>query len=229
MTFGERAAFEGIVSSVRPRLAVEVGRAEGGSLAVLAAHSAEVHSIDVKAPPTSAAANVRIHTGDSRRVLPALLAEIEAEGGNVDLALVDGDHSAAGVRADLENLLASAAVDQTLIVLHDTLNDAVRRGLRQASAERTDGVVYVNYDLVPGFVAGPGKFSGERWGGLGLVVVDRSGNPWRPGIEEDLHLDQHELLGRALGARPGPAQIARRAKARLKDRGRAIRRNLSGS
>ena len=71
-------------------------------------------------------------------------------------------------------------------------------------------------------------YTRERWGGLGLVVVDRDGAPWREGVEEDLHVDQHELLGRALGARPGLAQIGRRAKARAKDRGRAMRRNLGG-
>ena len=40
MSFGERAALEGVVAQVRPRLAVEIGTAAGGSLARIARYSA---------------------------------------------------------------------------------------------------------------------------------------------------------------------------------------------
>jgi hypothetical protein len=165
---------------------------------------------------------VTVHTGDSKRILPTLLAELADAGRNVDFALVDGDHSAAGVRADIENLLASPATRRTLIVLHDTMNDVVRRGIRDARVETADGVVYVNLDLVPGFVAATGKFAGERWGGLGLVVVDRDGGPWREGVVESLHHDQHQLLSGGAGPAPGAAQLGRRVKAALGVRARSL-------
>ena len=47
MTYGERLALDGVVSSLRPRLALEIGSAEGGSLACTAEHSEEVHSFDL--------------------------------------------------------------------------------------------------------------------------------------------------------------------------------------
>jgi hypothetical protein len=47
MSFGERAALEGILAQLRPRLAIEIGTAEGGSLSRIADYSAEVHSIDL--------------------------------------------------------------------------------------------------------------------------------------------------------------------------------------
>jgi len=50
MSFGERAALEGILSQLTPDLALELGTAEGGSLERLAHHSAEVHSFDLVAP-----------------------------------------------------------------------------------------------------------------------------------------------------------------------------------
>ena len=47
MAYGERFALEGIVSQVRPRLAIEIGTAEGGSLRRIAAHADEVHCFDM--------------------------------------------------------------------------------------------------------------------------------------------------------------------------------------
>jgi hypothetical protein len=223
MTYGERAALAGLVSELRPRLAIEIGRAAGGSLECLAAYCGEIHSLDLDPPRGPMPANVHAHTGDSRKLLGTLLAELAASERNVDLALVDGDHSASGVRADLEDLLASPALDRTLIVLHDTMNDRVRRGIEQAQVDRVEGVVFADFEFVPGFIVRSGDFAGERWGGLGLVVVDREGGPWREGIHETLHHDQYLLLRAAAIGRPGPAQIARRVKAALGIRARAAR------
>ena len=47
MSLGERAVLEGLVAQLSPDLSIEVGTAEGGSLARIAAHSAEVHAIDL--------------------------------------------------------------------------------------------------------------------------------------------------------------------------------------
>src|SRR5690348_6240653 len=55
MSFGERAALEGVLAQLRPRLAVEIGTAEGGSLERIAAYSEEVHSIDLTHEPVTRA------------------------------------------------------------------------------------------------------------------------------------------------------------------------------
>ena len=47
MTYGDRVALEGVLSMIKPRLAIEIGTAQGGSLKRIAAHSADVHAIDV--------------------------------------------------------------------------------------------------------------------------------------------------------------------------------------
>src|SRR3954468_12229619 len=72
MGFGERAVVVGLLADVRPKLAIEIGTAEGGSLRRIASMSEEVHSFDLVEPEPSirALANVTLHTGDSHVLLP---------------------------------------------------------------------------------------------------------------------------------------------------------------
>lgn len=171
MSLGERMAIEGILSSLRPGLAVEIGTAEGASLRRIAHHAAEVHSFDLLEPSLpDLGDHVHLHTGDSAVTLPRALQAFADAGRNVNFALVDGEHSAAGVRRDVEALLASPAVADTVIVAHDTANEEVRRGLDAIPFAAWPKVVDVDLDFVPGHL-GRDRFSGELWYGLGLIVV----------------------------------------------------------
>jgi len=171
---GERAAVVGILSLLRPSLSIEIGTANGGSLEPISEHSEEVHTFDLEPHPrvtTERFPNVTIHRGDSHELLPRLLQKLAAAGRNVDFALVDGDHSAHGVRQDLEDLLSSPSVRQTVILLHDTLSPSVRAGLEQVDYERFDKVRFVDLDLVPGRVMREGPIRDLLWTGLGVVVT----------------------------------------------------------
>jgi hypothetical protein len=174
MSFGERAAVEGVLSQARPGLAIELGTAQGGSLERIAAYSDEVHTFDLLEPPfdVSRFSNVTFHTGDSHVLLPELLASLAEEARNVDFVLVDGDHSTAGVKQDLEDLLASPAVGKSIILLHDTANETVRTGIELVPFEAYPKVAYVELDLVAGYMFREPQLLHELWGGLGLVVVD---------------------------------------------------------
>ena len=111
MSFGERAAIEGVVAQLQPRLAIEIGTAEGGSLRRIATHSRRTISFDLvePKPDVQALENVELRTGDSHELLPRELERLAAAGENVDFVLVDGDHSADGAHRDMEDLLASDA------------------------------------------------------------------------------------------------------------------------
>ncbi|MHB1536959.1 MAG: methyltransferase domain-containing protein [Acidimicrobiales bacterium] len=173
MSHGERAALEGILAQLQPRLAIEIGTAQGGSLGRIAAYSDEVHSFDLVRPEeVPNFESVTFHTGDSHRLLPETLAQFADAGRSVDFVLVDGDHTADGVRRDLEDLLMSEAVRRTLIVLHDTMNDVVRDGIEAADLEGNPKVALVDLDFVPGHLSRRGPYRLQFWGGLGVVVVD---------------------------------------------------------
>ncbi len=176
MTLGERAALEGVLAATSPSLSIEIGTAQGGSLARIAANSGEVHSFDLEhSPEHSWPGNATLHSGDSHENLPRFLSELAGAGRNVDFALVDGDHTADGVRRDMDDLLESPAVGTTVILIHDTLNEVVREGLEAARMPERDGVCRCELDFVPGHLSEGGPFANQLWGGLGLVLVDREG------------------------------------------------------
>jgi hypothetical protein len=174
MSFGERAVIEGVLAQLKPRLAIEVGTAEGGSLARIAAHSERVISFDLVEPHDRIKdlANVELRTGDSHLLLARELERLAAAGEEVDFVLIDGDHSAEGARADMEDVLASAAVQRTLVLAHDSLNPEVRRGLEEVDYGGFEKVAWVEMDFVGGYVPEGPPLRGECWGGLALVVVD---------------------------------------------------------
>jgi hypothetical protein len=174
MSFGERAALEGILAQLRPRLAIEIGTAEGGSLSRIAAYSAEVHSIDLTHEEVAIElpGHVTIHTGPSEQLLPGLLDELAHSGRLVDFALVDGDHSFEGVANDLRMLLHSPTTARSAIVVHDSMNEEVRAGIESVGLDDYEKIVYHELDFVPGYVYRNGSARHSVWGGICLILCD---------------------------------------------------------
>jgi hypothetical protein len=175
MSFGERAALEGLLAQVRPALAIEIGTAAGGSLERLAAHSGEVHSLDLSHEPLTRRlpAHVHLHTGPSAELLGPLLERFSDDGREVGFVLIDGDHSFEGVADDLATTLRSSATARAAILVHDTMNAEVRAGIESVHPESWEKVVYYEPDFVPGYVFAAGPVRNQAWGGLGLIITDR--------------------------------------------------------
>ena len=174
MSYGERAAVEGVLHWLKPSLAIEIGSAEGACLRRIAQYSAEVHSFDLVAPTIeNLPDHVQLHGGDSHQLLPEVLACFAEAGRNVDFVMVDGDHSAEGVRRDIEDLLRSPAIANTIILAHDIANELVRAGLDAVPYGAYPKVAHADLDFVPGYM-GQDRFTGELWGGLALIIVDAS-------------------------------------------------------
>lgn len=174
MSFGERAALEGVLAQLSPRLAVEIGTAQGGSLTRIASYSAEVHSIDVSYAElvVDAGDNVHLHTGPSAEVLPPMLAEFSAAARSLDFALVDGDHSFDGVIGDVRALLDSPCTARCVILVHDSMNEEIRAGLEHSGLDDYEKVVYYEPDFVPGYIFRVGAARHMIWGGLALILCD---------------------------------------------------------
>jgi len=171
MRLGERAAISGLLAETAIEVAVDLGTYRGGSLSLLTRHAAHVHTFDLTCQVDQQEfPNATFHLGDSHTLLPRALERIAAGGGSVGFAVVDGDHSPAGARQDVIDLLESPAVRDGYIVMHDAGNAAVRRGLLEVPYASYSKVALVDLGFVP-----PATEFGrleERWGGLGLIVLD---------------------------------------------------------
>jgi hypothetical protein len=207
----------GLLRFLGPGLSIEIGTAEGGSLRCIAERSREVHSFDVVPPPQDIAemANVTVHTGDSHVLLPEALNRLESAGRGVDFALVDGDHTAAGVRRDVEDLLASGAVSESVILLHDTANEEVREGLEAIDFSAWPKVAAVDLDFIPGYLVRVEAFHQEIWGGLGMIVVG-AGDGHRMQLVSEIAYSASEILvqhrrrlldGPSGGSGPDPEEL----------------------
>jgi hypothetical protein len=208
MALGERAALEGVLAWLRPRLAVELGTAEGGSLQAIAAHSEEVHTFDLEPRPREPVENVILHRGDSHVLLPQLLAAFTSEHRNVDFVLVDADKSTKGVRQDILDLLVSDAIRRTVVLLHDSMNEAVRAGMDSIDFGVYPKVRYVDSQFV--LLAQRPRPLQEIWGGLGIIMVEADSSSERQILKRRLPYSPYGSRGMAwrLGA-PGRRMLRR--------------------
>jgi cephalosporin hydroxylase len=199
MSFGERAAVEGVLAQLRPRLALEIGTAEGGTLGRIARYAEEVYSIDISHEELAVrvAEHVHLNTGASAELLPGLLADFSAAGRALDFALVDGDHSFEGVTGDVRALLDSPCTARSVILVHDSINEEVRAGLDHAGIETQNKVAYYDPDFFPGYVFKTGSARGMVWGGLALIICDPRRSPaYSDSVRQQRYYEPYEAIHR---------------------------------
>jgi hypothetical protein len=182
MAPAEQIALIFLLEQLRPKIAIEIGTAYGGSLQALSRYCERVYSIDIDPNvPTRFAGkfpNVEFLIGPSDQMLPPLLKNLQREKAPLAFALVDGDHSTEGVRKDIDHLLQFRPSVPLYIIMHDSFNPECREGLRRAQWPSNPHVHVVELDFVAGIVNPSPAFRGEQWGGLALAVLlpeERSG------------------------------------------------------
>ncbi len=175
LAFAEIATFQALLSQLRPRCAVEIGTQTGVTLAEIARHSTRVISLDidpeVKARLDGRWPHVELITGNSHTTLGGLFARLAAEGSPPDFIFVDGDHTAEGVRLDLEHVLALRPTSPVVVLMHDSFNPQCRRGMLQARWAQCRHCHYVELDFVPGVLHPDPRCLREMWGGLGYALL----------------------------------------------------------
>lgn len=162
----ERLALTGLLARHQPYCSVEVGTFHGGSLSLIRQYSKMIFSIDIDAaiPSRLNLPNVNFLTGPSHVILPHLLGELDRAGIAVEFVLIDGDHSAAGVKRDIACVLSYVPKKPLFVALHDSFNPECRQGMLQAGWESSPYCHWVDLDFVPGKLGAK-----QLWGGLALA------------------------------------------------------------
>lgn len=223
MEYYERLALVAVLQNLRPDVAIEVGTHSGGSLAVLSRFSRRVFSLDVNPSSSEYLAgrfpNVEFIVGDSKRELPPILEDLEQTQTGITFVLIDGDHSRAGVLADLDNVLSFVPRFPTVIMAHDSFNPACRAGMLEARWAGNPHVRLVEMDFQIGSIFEGTNPPGEMWGGLAFALLLPEKRQGSLTVSR-----RHELLFQRLAQRSAhqetsighqAARVARRLRARL--------------
>jgi hypothetical protein len=179
MSVAERCILQVILSRHKPALSLEIGTYKGGSLQVVSEFSESVVSVDIDKSVKSRLGgkfpNVEFRIGDSGRVVPELVEDLNNAGRHVDFVLIDGDHSAEGVKHDIEAILGLSVQRRLVILMHDSFNPDCRRGMLEANWEGNSHVRFVELDFSVGnYHMPPVDTAQERsmWGGFACAVLE---------------------------------------------------------
>jgi hypothetical protein len=179
MTNCERFVLVGLLKRLEPGLSLEVGTYMGGSLQLLSKYSKKVISIDID--PTVASRlgerfpNVAFQSGDSRTLLPSIIARINQEEADLGFVLIDGDHSTDGVRRDIESVLRLVPRRPIVVIMHDSFNPSCRAGMRLADWSASPYVHEVELDFVSGVFfseAADQAAAKSMWGGFACALLE---------------------------------------------------------
>jgi hypothetical protein len=177
MIDAERSAFLALMTTLKPRCAIEVGVYKAGSLAILAGHSDKVYALDIDPvyvePYAGKFPNVTFITGPSQRTLPTLIDGIQASGEPLDFVLIDADHTEKGVRGDIESVLHYRPHQPLYMVMHDSFNPGCRKGMKEALWSENPHVHLVELDFITGRFVNDKEASDYRqmWCGFALAVL----------------------------------------------------------
>lgn len=172
MQFSERAALMYILSRTTPDVSIEIGTFLGGSLRSIAASSLNVYTFDLDDRTLPGMPNVSFIAGNSATTLPPIIEEINASDREINFILIDGDHSELGVKNDIANCMQYRPKKRpTIILMHDSANPAVRKGIVEAPWASNPHLHSIDLDFIPGMLYDREDIRGQIWGGLAAAVM----------------------------------------------------------
>jgi acetyltransferase-like isoleucine patch superfamily enzyme/predicted O-methyltransferase YrrM len=180
LSMHERVLLYGLVGGLQPERILEIGTFQGGATRIMCAALDDLGSgsiVCVDPNPRVAAEH-----WEAVRHRATMVSEGSPEGldlaatiagGGFDLALIDGDHSKAGVQRDLEATLPKLS-DEAHLLFHDAHYVEVQEAIDEAIARHPDelsdaGLISVDASL--GVPDGQGQKA--DWGGLRMLRFRR--------------------------------------------------------
>lgn len=174
MTRAEQAVLLETLRIIKPKCAIEIGTFNGGSLQVISKYSEKVYAVDLTPSYRDECCeeftNVNYLVGDSKKIIPELVREINNNNEVVEFVLIDGDHSKNGVLEDITNILKLIPKSAITVILHDSFNPNCRAGIKAYDYNANLYVHYVEIDYVTGAFNHDGLYR-EMWGGFACIKM----------------------------------------------------------
>lgn len=173
----ERIAITGVLSRIRPSVALEIGVYYGGSLSLTSQFANKIIAIDIDPAVPSrfdTPPNAEIRIGDSNVLIPQVLDELRASGESLHFVLIDADHSSQGIKRDIESVLKYQPTEPMIILMHDSGNPECRKGILAADWQANEFVHMVDCDFIPGQIIEHAVVDGrgEVWGGFAIAYLN---------------------------------------------------------
>jgi cephalosporin hydroxylase len=174
METSEQTCLLAFAQKLRPECVIEVGSRFGGSMQVFSRYAKRVISCDID--PTCRERfghkypNAEFVVGPSQQTLPPLLAKLQKENVPVSILLLDGDHSTAGIQADIAALRDYRPTGTLYVFVHDSFNPFQRHGIRTARWDENPYVHSVELDFITGVMHFKKDYQRQMWGGFALAV-----------------------------------------------------------
>lgn len=166
----ELAVFLKLLAGLRPKIVVEIGVAEGGTLWAWQRLAPTVIGVDI-APRVTAPTDALLITGDSHDESTAGAVEDALVWDPIDCLFLDGDHSYDGVARDYWRY-APLVRRGGLVAFHDIISvaptpeEADQHGVAEFWGKTRDGTAREIIDSTPG----SGGQWGDQWGGIGVLT-----------------------------------------------------------
>ena len=175
MPLYERVLLHGLTVGLAPQNVLEIGTFQGGSTLVMCAALDDLGSgriVCVDPDPRLADETwgaIRHRVAVVARASPEAVTDArEIAGAPFDFALIDGDHSRAGVERDIDATVAVLA-DDAHVIFHDAhyheVRDGIDAALNRHAGQFEDAGMVSRGDTV--------DEHGVRWGGLRLLRFHR--------------------------------------------------------
>lgn len=174
MSKAEQSVLIELLQRIQPKVSIEIGTYNGGSLQALSTYSNKVYAVDLmpnyRDKRCDILKNVDYRVGDSKTIIPDLVNSINASNEEVEFVLIDGDHSSEGVLNDISNILQLKPKQPIFIILHDSFNPNCRAGIRSYDYNTNKHVHAVEIDYVTGLFNHDGLYR-EMWGGFAAIYM----------------------------------------------------------
>lgn len=174
MSTAEKATLIQLLQTLKPKVAIEIGTYNGGSLQVISKFSEKVYAVDItpnyRDKRCNTLQNVEYRIGNSKTIIPKLVEQINNSDDVVEFVLIDGDHSTKGVLEDITNVLKLVPKQPLTIILHDSFNPNCRKGITSYNYSAHKYVTSVELDYVTGAYNHDGLYK-EMWGGFACIQL----------------------------------------------------------